>query len=41
MAIMFENALASAQLEQLPAMRPIDKYTLFRETYPEFIYDSY
>lgn len=38
---MTENTLSPAQLEMLPGMKPMDKYTLFRETYPEFIYKSF
>ena len=38
---MTENILSPAQLEMLPGMKPMDKYTLFRETYPEFIYRSF
>jgi hypothetical protein len=35
------NALTPAQLERLPQLPPPEKYTLFRETYPEFLYESY
>lgn len=38
---MTENILSPEQLAMLPGLKPMDKYTLFRETYPEFIYKSF
>ncbi len=38
---MTENILSPVQLDALPGMKPIEKYRIFRETYPEFIYKSY
>lgn len=36
-----KNILSPEQINALPGMKPIEKYKLFRETYPEFIYQNY
>lgn len=39
--MMQENILSPEQIDGLPGMKPIEKYTLFRESYPEFIYQDF
>ena len=35
------NRLSETQLESLAGLSPLQKYNLFRETYPEFYYEGY
>lgn len=35
------NRLSETQLESLAGLSPLQKYNLFRETYPEFCYEGY
>lgn len=36
-----KNILSPAQIDALPGMKPIEKYALFRESYPEFVYQNF
>lgn len=38
---MEQNRLLENELEQVKTLSPIEKYTLFRKTYPEFLYEGY
>lgn len=38
---MERNRLSESRLEELKSLSPLEKYRLFREVYPEFLYEGY